>query len=294
MTDIWVCSTCNSVNRQRSSSCYKCHAPQTEATGAMADRRIEAAVVNRTVARYRSSWLLFMIASVLIAAMAVVGIAILLASLSDVDWYRAQIAAIANGAPYSEAAFLERSKRLAVPGLAHLGLAVLALVTFATWLSRVFSNIPVLGGGTPGTTPTKALVYPLIPIWNLIKTPGMIQDALYRLDPKAGGFFMVLIAWIGLVGSWIVSFIAGWVLEAKVVGDLLDAETAVAAGKVLQGFFDASVVVSVVTDVMVAGGAVVLILVMARIERRSRHRDAEIKAMTPLILSSVSEALAEA
>lgn len=279
MTDIWVCATCNSVNRQRSTSCYKCHAPQEQATGAMADHRIEAAVVNRTTNRYRSSWLLFVIAAALIAAVATVGILLLIMSFADIDWYREQITAIVNGATFDQAAFDARSARLAEPALVHLGLAILALLAFAMWLSRVFSNIPVLGGGVPGTTPTKALIYPLIPLWNLLKTPGMIQDALYRLDPQAGGFFMVLIAWIGLVGSWLASFIASWVLSAKLFGDLLSATTATAAGDAVQGFFDASVIVDVVTSLMVAGGAVVLILVMARIERRARHRDAEIRAL---------------
>ncbi len=294
MNDIWVCATCNSVNRQRSSSCYKCHAPQEQATGAMADHRIEAAVIQRTASRYRSSWLLFVIASTLIAAVAVFGIVLLVASLADVPWYRDQLAAIANGATVDEAALDARSARLAGPGFAHFVLAALALLAFATWLSRVISNIPVLGGGTPGTSPTKAFIYPLIPIWNLIKTPGMIQDALYRLDPQAGGFFMVLIAWIGLVGSWLVSFVAGWVLSAKLVGDIVAAETQAALGDALRGFFDTSVAVEVATNVMVAGGAVVLILVMARIERRARHRDAEIRALTLAALPPLPEVAAEA
>jgi hypothetical protein len=294
MNDIWVCATCNSVNRQRSSSCYKCHAPQAQATGAMADHRIEAAVIQRTAARYRSSWLLFFVASSLIAAVAVFGIVLLIASFADVPWYREQITAIANGAPLNEAALDARAARLSGPGLAHFVLAALALLAFATWLSRVISNIPVLGGGTPGTTPTKAFIYPLIPIWNLIKTPGMIQDALYRLDPQAGGFFMVLIAWIGLVGSWLVSFIAGWVLSAMLVGDILDAETPAAAGDAFTRYFDNNVAVDIATSLMVAGGAIVLILVMARIERRARHRDAEIRTLTLAALPPLPEVGAEA
>ncbi len=294
MNDIWVCATCNSVNRQRSSSCYKCHAPQEQATGAMADHRIEAAVIQRTAARYRSSWLLFFIASTLIAAVAVFGIVLLIASFADVPWYREQITAIANGAPLNEAALDERARRLAGPGFAHFVLAALALLAFSTWLSRVISNIPVLGGGTPGTTPTKAFIYPLIPIWNLIKTPGMIQDALYRLDPQAGGFFMVLIAWIGLVGSWLVSFIAGWVLSARLVGDIVGAETQTAVGDAFTSYFDGSVAVDVATSLMVAAGAVVLILVMARIERRARHRDAEIRSLTLAALPPLPEVVAEA
>ena len=42
MNDIWVCSQCSSINRQRSGNCYKCKAPQSQATGAMADVRFES------------------------------------------------------------------------------------------------------------------------------------------------------------------------------------------------------------------------------------------------------------
>ena len=230
----------------------------------------------------------------MIAAVAVFGIVLLIASFADVPWYREQITAIANGAPLNEAALDERATRLAGPGFAHFVLAALALLAFSTWLSRVISNIPVLGGGTPGTSPTKAFIYPLIPIWNLVKTPGMIQDALYRLDPQAGGFFMVLIAWIGLVGSWLVSFIAGWVLSARLVGDIVGAETQAAVGDAFTSYFDASVAVDVATSLMVAAGAVVLILVMARIERRARHRDAEIRTLTLAALPPLPEVAAEA
>ena len=290
MNDIWVCATCNSVNRQRSSTCYKCHAPQEQATGAMEDHRFEVALVNRTVATYRSSWLLFVIAATFILALAVLGLGLLIASLADVTWYRDQIGAIANGAPFDEAAFDARAARLAIPGLAHLVLGILALLAFAIWLSRVVSNIPVLGGGVPGTTPTRAFIYPLIPVMNLIRTPGIIQDALYRLDPKAGGFFMVLIAWVGLVGSYIVSFLANLVLEIRLAGSGLVELTPAELGATLQGYFDQAVVVEVITDLMVAAGAAVLILVMARIERRAHHRDREIRAMTQLVIATDVEA----
>ena len=39
MTDIWVCGTCHSINRQRNAKCYKCGAKQDmSATGPLADR----------------------------------------------------------------------------------------------------------------------------------------------------------------------------------------------------------------------------------------------------------------
>ena len=96
-------------------------------------------------------------------------------------------------------------------------------------------NVPALGGGTPGTTPTKAFIYPLIPFWNLFKTPPMIQDALYRLDPKAGGFFMILVAWVGLVGSAIFSFLAGWWVNLRIATRRRNARSLGEAIAVVQG-----------------------------------------------------------
>jgi hypothetical protein len=278
MTDIWFCSTCHSINRQRDSRCYKCHAPQDEGASAGTELRVGAAIANRSVVPYRSSWLLAVIAIVLILIFAALGIGLLLASLGDVDWLRGQVTIILNGGTLDQAELARRTLRLAVPTLLRLAVALGALITFAAWLSRVMSNIPALGGGTPGTTPTKAFIYPLIPLWNLIKVPGMIQDALYRVDPRAGGFFMVAVAWFGLVGSWFISFIGGWVLSFGLSSSLAAARTRDGRVAAVQGWFDQTIVLDLLTTLLVAGGAVVLAMVMVRIERRCAARDHEIRA----------------
>ena len=112
-------------------------------------------------------------------------------------------------------------------------------------------NIPALGGGMPGTTPTKAFIYPLIPFWNLFKTPPMIQDALYRLDPQAGGFFMILIAWFGLVGSALIGVLRGLVGEPadrRRGGGARSLDDAIV---IVQNAYDTQVVIDVVTTLMV-------------------------------------------
>ena len=43
MTDIWVCSSCHSINRQRNAKCYKCGTSQTQATGEGSTLRVESA-----------------------------------------------------------------------------------------------------------------------------------------------------------------------------------------------------------------------------------------------------------
>ena len=278
MTDIWVCSTCHSINRQRVSRCYKCGGSRDEATGEGSELRVEQALVNRTVVSYRSSWLRGLVAAILILAVAALGVVLLLSSLDNLGWMRGQLSTVVAGGQLDRAEFLRRIATLVGPGLVRLGLAIAAVLFFGAWLSRVTANIPALGGGIPRTTPTKAFIYPLIPIWNLIKVPGMIQDALYRVDPQAGGFFMLAVAWFGLVGSWIISFFAGWVLDLQLESDLRTARTATEQANGLQRWFDLTAAVGVVTELLIAGGAVVLVLVMLRIERRSAARDREIRA----------------
>ncbi len=277
MTDIWVCSTCSSINRQRNDRCYKCGAKQSEATGALADTRTTRAIQSRAAVRYRGSLLRAIVAAAFILAVAVLSVIVLNESLDAVRYLRDQIPDILQTGIIDEAELARRSAGAVVPAAAQAISAVGALLFFAAWLSRVIANIPALGGGTPGTTPTRAFIYPLIPIWNLFKVPPMIQDALYRLDPKAGGFFMILIAWVGLVGSWIVGYVVGVWVNLRVSSVMTNAQTLGEAIDGIQQAYDIQVIVDIVTTLMVAGGAIVLVLVMFRIESRARARDREVR-----------------
>lgn len=277
MTDIWVCSTCHSINRLRNTRCYKCGAPQSAATGEGATLRLERAIAARVGVRYRSAWLRGLLASFFILVVTALGVVLIVLSFDVAAWLRDQVDLIVAGRPTDAAGLLLRTQPAVQVGLIRLGALSLAVLFFAAWLSRVIMNIPALGGGVPNTTPTKAFVYPLIPIVNLVKVPGMIQEALYRVDPRAGGFFMVALAWFGLVGSWILGFLAGWVLDIKLAGDLQQAASRDAMSEALRTYFDLSFGVEVVQGVMVTLGSLVLIGVMIRIERRSRARDREIR-----------------
>ena len=278
MTDIWACSSCHSINRQRDQRCYRCGARQDEATGEMADVRAQLALQTRAVVPYRSSWLRAVVASAFIAAVAVLGIVVLVLSLDAVWFLRDQIDIAVQTGEIDQAEFVRRAAPALVPGLAQQVCALGALVFFAAWLSRAVENVPALGGGTPGTTPTKALVYPFIPIVNLIKVPPMIQDVLYRLDPKAGGFFMILIAWVGLVGSAIVSVVVDWWVNIRIASIARNATTLGEAIEDLRAAFDIQIYVDIATTIAVSIGAVILVVVILRIERRARARDREIRA----------------
>ncbi len=278
MNDIWVCAACKSINRQRDRRCYRCHEPAEAAmTTDGPGLRVEAAVANRTVQGYRPTLPMAVVAGVLIVAVALLGLYLVILQASGLGILKA---AFAPGITAASAQDILRSEqqRLAAPTLLRSGLTILAVLAFAIWLSVVTSNVPGLGGGTPSRSPMKALVYPLIPFVNLVKVPGMILDVLYRVDPQSGGAFMVIAAWMGLVGSWFVSLIGGWIIAFAAVGRIVDAATVADVVRILSDTLDQSLALGIITEVMIAGGTILLVVLMARIERRCAARDREIRA----------------
>jgi hypothetical protein len=280
MTDIWVCGSCHSINRQRGNRCYKCGASQAKAaTGEMSTLRQEEAIINRTVVRYRPAAALGLAASIFLLGLAAVSIVLMIDSIGLSGFLDRQLALLGSSGSIDEAALEARLAQSDQLGLLSIAVVIPALLFFASWLSRVVSNVPALGGGVPGTSPWRAFVNTLIPLVNLKTVPGMLQDVLYRLDPKAGGLFMLAIAWLGLVGSWIISFVAGWYLDLRLTFDLRDAATVDEAIKSMRSLMTAAVILDIVTGILITIGAIVLIMVMVRIERRSRTRDAEVRAV---------------
>ena len=280
MTDIWVCSNCHSINRQRDSRCYKCGSAQaTAATGEMATMRQEQAIATRTVVAYRPAAALGLATAIFLLALVAVNVAGLIESVDLWRFVDAQLTLLKESGAVDDAAFSARLNQVDQLGWVNLAVVVPALVFFGAWLGRVVANVPALGGGVPGTSPARALVNTLIPFVNLRTVPGMIQDVLYRLDPKGGGFFMVMIAWIGLVGSWILSFVGGWYIRLRVTFDIANAETLDDAIDSVRGLLFAATILDIVASVLIGIGAIVLIVLMMRIERRSRARDLEIRAV---------------
>lgn len=277
MTDWWLCSQCHSINRRRDRRCYRCQAAQTADPGDP-QTRVEAAIATGAVRRYQSTRLLTIITIGLILVVAGLGIAIMVAGFNDHAWSRDQIANIARGGTVDQNELARRTQHLNDAIVVQTVIAITALVFFAGWLSQVIANIPSLGRGTPGRSPTRAFIYTLIPIWNLIKVPGMIQDALYRVEPTAGGVFLVFVAWFGLVGSWFVSFFGSLALTLRLVPTLAATGSTTERATAFQGWYDQVVALDVLTTCLVAGGGLVLVMRMIRIERRCGARDREIRA----------------
>lgn len=280
MTDVWVCGECHSINRQRDSRCYKCGAKQAAAaTGELATHRQEQAIVTRTLVAYRPALPLAIAAAVFLLGLAAVSIASVAHSITVSVALNEQLDLIKATGTYDHAAMDALLASDDALWYTEIAIIVPLLVFFGLWLSRVVSNVPALGGGIPGTTPANAFIKTLIPGVNLRRVPGMIQDVLYRLDPTGGGFFMVAAAWIGLVGSWILAIVARWYLNARIVGDILNARSLDEAIEAVRTTVTIAVAVDIVTATLIALGALILIALMIRIELRSQARDAEIRAV---------------
>jgi hypothetical protein len=280
MTDVWVCGECHSINRQRDSRCYKCGAKQAvAATGELATHRQVQAIATRSFVAYRPALALAIAASIFLLGLAAVSIASVAHAITVNGALNQQLDLIKATGTYDHAAMDALLASDDALWYAELAIIVPLLVFFGLWLSRVVANVPALGGGIPGTTPSNALIKTLIPAVNLRTVPGVIQDVLYRLDPRGGGFFMVAAAWIGLVGSWIIAVVGRWYLNARLIGDIFNARSLDDAVEAVRTTVTIAVAVDIVTAALIAVGALIVIALMIRIELRSQARDAEIRAV---------------
>jgi hypothetical protein len=144
--DVWVCSSCHSLNRERATVCYKCGGPREQSTGEGEGLRPGRAIQTRLVSGYRSTIELAILAGFLI--LVVVGIEVYATILerSSVTAVSALLDRIAAGGAFdameSDASFAEMD-RLTLPSI---GAFVAALLALATWLSVTVGNVPGLGG----------------------------------------------------------------------------------------------------------------------------------------------------
>ena len=279
MNDIWVCSTCKSINRQRDRQCYHCRASQDAALAPEGpDLRTTNAVANRAVRTYLPAWPLAILAGALLVAVAALGVVLLLWQIEDYPALRAAFIDALNGNRAAlGGSMATQSADVAGLSLVRSVITLLALGSFAGWLAVATMNVPALGGGYPSRGPVRVFIYTLIPVWNLFRVPGMIQDVLYRVDPRSGGALMVMAATAGLVGSWLVSAVGGWAIVAAGIRSMLAAGTPEARLTVFAGVLDQSLVLGVITELMITLGTVLIVVLMVRIERRCAMRDREIR-----------------
>jgi hypothetical protein len=279
MLDIWVCGECHSVNRERADRCYKCRAARVaSATGQGSVRREERALVARLTSPVRSSLELGVLAALLI--LLVIGLEVRttwleLEALPRLQAVLQHVAATNTYVPGSLEASLAGVNESAVPTLLAFFAALLA---FAAWLALCVSNIPGLGGGEASVTPMYAFVSAVIPVLNFRRVPRILQEVVYRSDPRGGGIVVLAVAWIGLVGSWILLRVIGLYINTRIETDAINSASVGEFAKSAQSIFDLGAAFDVAFTVLIVVGSLALIAVMAVVERRTAARNREIEA----------------
>lgn len=90
--------------------------------------------------------------------------------------------------------------------------------------------------------------------------------------------FLVALAWIGLVGSWIVARIVGIYVTTRLHFDAVNADSLSAFVQSSKELLEWSFDLDVVTTAMIAFGAVTLVVIIGQVERRAAARNREIEA----------------
>ena len=212
-SDYWACRVCRSINSRRSNRCYSCHTPREAAEVNPADMpTIGAAppVVHRGT--YRTSELRAVMVTIAVFAF-VLGTLVSTYLLWQVGNLRG-----AGQRAASDEMFNNITPFLAlVPAL-----GVLALLTYATWISRVVSNLPAMGLGYSRVSSTMAFMEPLIPGFNLYALPARLGEVLKKLDEKGNGLPLLGLAAILFIGPAIVAAVAIRISrEFETTGDFL-------------------------------------------------------------------------
>lgn len=226
--DIWICANCRSVNKARSKQCYKCRTPS--ALGAVDPTTMAVTghgqVREVALPKFKASRVRALLASVLIlvvAGMQVVSLLVVSSAFED----------FVAGRTISEDQF----RAMGGVGLASLGIAVVALVGWAAWLSRVVSEMPALGLGYPSTSGFMAFYENLIPFYNLLRVPAIVRDVVRRLDPHPGrAEALIAAAWVGIFGGYAIGRIGGIFLGFTADSELTEVRDAIVVSGISTGF----------------------------------------------------------
>jgi hypothetical protein len=259
MADVWVCSQCRSLN-QGKDRCYKCRAPKD--VGGVAPTDLPTIGPSAPIVpsgRYRSS-----------AFRAVLAAASLMAFTTLIVSWVVLASIVLKPTPTNPRPVISGPVAALYDDLwlLLLGLLAVTLLAWAAWISRVVANIPVLTGEYPRATPRWTFIQVLIPGYNLRWIPSILRDVLRHLDPRGNGDALVAAAMLPPVVA-----VIGWLALRY----LLTGTTIAGAGLSSRQAVELIEVVGQVTVGLLAVGAVMLVVIISRIERRAAAlaRDAQ-------------------
>ena len=200
---IWVCAVCRSVNKIRSKQCYNCRTPKDRA--AVAPSQIDPTTSGRirdvALPGFRSSRPYAVVASILILITAI-GHAIFSLTVLNL------VLRVTDGFRVSQAELWQ----LLGASLTTFGIAFVALVGWALWLSKAVRVMPALGLGYPAVNGLMAFWENFIPLFNLWRVPAIVRDIVVRLEPgDSRARNMISAAWLGLIGGYLLPFFGDFI-----------------------------------------------------------------------------------
>lgn len=278
MLDIWVCSSCHSINRERAVKCYKCGAPRAVATGEGDGLRTGRAIAARLGGSYRSTFELAAFAAVFLLVFAGIQAWSTIQAAGWTAQAKGLLDTIAAGGPFDVAAWDAIVRADDARSLASFAAYMIAMVAFGGWLAVSVWNIPALGGGTPRVSVGRAFLSSVIPLYNLRKVPGIVQEVLWRTDPRRGSVFLVGLAWVGLFGSWLAARVVGFYINLRIGSEAENASSVADLAGRLKPLMDLGFILQVVVSGLVGMGAVILVVIIVEAERRAAARNREIEA----------------
>ena len=243
---IWVCASCQSVNKIRAKQCYKCRTPKERAAYDPAVEHIGSRTVS--LPDFEPSRPYAIAASILIL---LIGAAQALNSL-----YSATLTfRVVEGEELADAEFVN----VGLVGLATIGIGLIALTAWAFWLSKAVRVMPALGLGYPPTNGLMAFIENFIPVLNLWRVPAIVRDMLRRLEPnETRGDVLISAAWIGLITGYLLPRFG------RIVNNL-GAET-------FEDYVRNQVLVQLISAGLIVTGSVFLVVVIWWIEERIKRR----------------------
>jgi len=174
--DFWACSVCKSINQRRSDRCYSCHTPRAVAGASLAEVAMTppgpSTAPLPVAVPYRSSESRAVIATVATVLFILSGAVALW-----VFWSIGELRLNDKGVEADQLLAQRLPVLAATPAL-----GIVALVSYAAWISRVVENMPAMGLGYSRVSPTLAFIEPLIPGFNLIAMPARMFEVLTKLE----------------------------------------------------------------------------------------------------------------
>ena len=277
MLDVWVCSSCHSLNRERAHKCYKCGATRSTATGQGADLRAQRAIQAQLIAPVRNTLPLAGVASIFLLGLVGLEIVTSVIELQIAPQVNDAVDAVMNGGGVDTTPLDSLFAGLDSYTLPTLLCFLASWAAIGAWLGVSVANMPGLGAGAPPIDGVRVFLYSLIPIYTFRHVPRVTQALLYKLDPRAGGMLVLTLAWVGLFGSYVLSWLARWFIGVRIASDAFNATSLEEFGQSVKGLMAGAVFVDILCSTLIVVGVLALIATVLRVERRRAARVREIE-----------------